>query len=84
MRFLDTLASSSKEGRIEKGTGPGKGVVILKFWLRIAMIGVVLLLLIKSSSVNIFGLILGLSTVVFTVTFTAVNVVRHYYFSGRR
>lgn len=57
---------------------------IIKFWFRIAVIGVVLLLLIKSGRTNIFGLILGLSTVVFTVTFAALSVVKRYFFSGRR
>ena len=61
----------------------GRKGYILKFWLRIALIGVVLLLLIKSGAVNIFGLILGLSTVVFAVMFISLDVLRHYYFSGR-
>jgi Flp pilus assembly protein TadB len=62
----------------------GQKGYLLKFWIRIVLIGIVLLLLIKSKVVNIFGLILGLSTVVFTITFTAVNVARRYFFSGRR
>ena len=57
---------------------------LLKFWLRIVIIGIALLVLIKSGKVNIFGLILGLSTVVVAITFTALNVARHYFFSGRR
>lgn len=57
---------------------------LLKFWFRIAVIGVVLLLLIKIGKANVFGLILGLSTVVFTVTFTALSVAKRYIFSGRR
>ena len=39
---------------------------LLRFWLRIIIIGVVLMILIKGQMVNIFGLILGLSTVVLT------------------
>lgn len=61
-----------------------KSGYIIKFWVRIVIIGIVLLVLIKYKKVNIFGLILGLSTVVFTVTFTAINVTRRYFFSGRR
>ena len=57
---------------------------LIKFWFRIAIIGILLLLFIKSGKANVFGLILGLSTVVFTVTFAAVNVARRYFFSGRR
>ena len=61
-----------------------KSGYIIKFWVRIVIIGIVLLVLIKYKKVNIFGLILGLSTVVFTVTFTAMNATRRYFFSGRR
>lgn len=57
---------------------------LLKFWLRIVIIGVLLLLLIKSKMVNIFGLILGLSTVVLTVTVISMDVVGRYLFRGRR
>jgi hypothetical protein len=62
----------------------GKKGYLIKFWLRLAIIGVVLLVIIKSQLVNIFGLILGLSTVVLTITFISVNVARHYFFRGRR
>lgn len=62
----------------------GQRGYLLKFWIRIVIIGVVLLVLIKSQAVNIFGLILGLSTVVFSITFISLNVMRHYFFSGRR
>ncbi len=84
MGFLNSLASSPEvtEGQA-KGTF-GKSGYLLRFWFRIAIIGVVVFGLIKTSSINTFGLILGLSTIVFTVTFTAVDIVRHYYFSGRR
>ncbi len=56
---------------------------ILKFWLRLFVIGLILFLLIKFSSINIFGLILGLTTVVFTITFSALGLVWGYYFSRR-
>jgi len=62
----------------------GQRGYLLKFFLRIVIIGVVLLFLIKSNSINIFGLVLGLSTVVLAVTFAALDMVRHYFFSGRR
>jgi hypothetical protein len=61
--------------------------LIIKFWVRILIIGIVLGLLIWSHTINrdnIFGLILGLSTVVFTVTCTALSVAGHYLFSRRR
>lgn len=61
-----------------------KGEYLIRFWIRIAIIGAVLLVLIKYNKVHIIGLILGLSTVVFAVTFTALNAARRYFFSGRR
>lgn len=57
---------------------------LVKFWGRLAIIGVVLLVIIKSQMVNILGLILGLSTVVLAITFISLDVARHYFFRGRR
>jgi len=82
--FIESVTSFPEiEGREAKAKEGQKGY-LLKFWLRIAIIGVVLLLLIKSGVVNIFGLILGLSTVVFGITFASLDMIRRYYFSGRR
>ena len=66
-----------------KAVKKGKAGLILRFWFRIFLIGIALLLLVKSAGANVFGLILGLSTVVFTVTFTALGVARRHFFSGR-
>ena len=57
---------------------------LLKFWVRIIIIGVILLLLIRGKVVNIFGLILGLSTVVGAIIFISMEVVFYYLFRGRR
>ncbi len=84
MGFLDSLAPAQDEVQSKEKVKKNKLGFILKFWFRILLIGIVLLILIKSGKTNIFGLILGLSTVVFTVTFTALSVARHYFFSGRR
>ncbi|MGW8193059.1 MAG: ATP synthase subunit I [Desulforhopalus sp.] len=82
--LIDAVSSlSSVEDRKAQALRGQKGY-LLKFWLRIAIIGVVLLLLIKSRVVNIFGLILGLSTVVLTVVFISLNVAVRYVFRGRR
>ena len=62
----------------------GQRGYLLKFFLRIVIIGVVLLLLIKSDSMNIFGLVLGLSTVVLAVSLAGLDMVRRYLFRGRR
>lgn len=56
---------------------------LLRFWLRIIIIGIVLMVLIKGHLVNIFGLILGLSTVVLTVAFISIRVTWDYFFRGR-
>jgi hypothetical protein len=82
--FFDSL-EPVKDGEDSKEKAKkSKLGYLLKFWFRIAVIGVVLLLLIKGCKANVFGLILGLSTVVFTVTFTALSVAKRYIFSGRR
>jgi hypothetical protein len=82
--FIDSLTPAQNGESDKKSIKKNKLGFLLKFWLRIFVIGIVLVLLIKSVKINIFGLILGLSTVVFTVTFTALSVARHYFFSGRR
>ncbi|MGB3209873.1 MAG: ATP synthase subunit I [Desulforhopalus sp.] len=84
MRMIDSVSSlSAPEDRKAQAQQGQKGY-LLKFWIRIVLIGIVLLLLIKSKMVNIFGLIIGLSTVVIAITFISLNVARHYFFRGRR
>ena len=81
--FVEALVPG-QEGAVETGTiKKSKKGFILKFWLRLFLIGLVLFFLIKSSGINVFGLILGLTTVVFTVTISALTVVWRYYFSRR-
>ena len=81
--FMDSLVPD-QENAVEKGNiKRTKKGFILKFWLRLFLIGIVLFFLIKSSNINVFGLILGLTTVVFTVTMSAITVVWRYYFSRR-
>lgn len=82
--FLNSLVASPDLNEGEAKARFGKSGFLLRFWIRIAIIGVVVLLLLKNSSIDAVGFILGLSTIVFTVTFTAVEIVRRYYFSGRR
>ena len=84
MGFVESVTSLPELEDRQTRADQGRKGYILKFWLRIVLIGVVLLLLIKSGVVNIFGLILGLSTVVFAVTFISLDVLRRYYSSGRR
>ncbi len=82
--FVESITSFPEPEAREARAKQGQKGYLLKFWLRIAIIGIVLFLFIKSGVVNIFGLILGLSTVVIAVTFVSLNVLRHYYFSRRR
>ncbi|MCK5516148.1 MAG: ATP synthase subunit I, partial [Desulfobulbaceae bacterium] len=82
--FVESITSFSEPDARQAKAKQGQKGYLLKFWLRIAIIGIALLLLIKSGVVNIFGLILGLSTVVLAVMFVSLNVIRRYYFSGRR
>jgi hypothetical protein len=84
MRLIHSVTSlSSPEDRKAKAQQGQKGY-LLKFWMRIVLIGIVLLLLIKGRGVNIFGLILGLSTVVIAITFISLDVAGRYFFRGRR
>lgn len=82
--FITNLTVQVEPEKEKEKVKKGKTGYLIKFWVRIVIIGIVLLALIKYKKVNIFGLILGLSTVVFTITFTAVNVARRYFFTGRR
>lgn len=84
LKFFRSVVSLPSLDERKAQAQQGQKGYLLKFWFRIAIIGIVLLVIIKSRAVDIFGLILGLSTVVFTVTFIALNVMRHYFFSGRR
>lgn len=80
--FLETVTPDQVDD--SKKIKKQKAGFIIKFWFRFLIIGIVLFLLIWSHRINVFGLLLGLSTVVFTVTFTALSMARHYLLSGRR
>jgi ATP synthase I chain len=84
MRMIDSVTALPAIEAREAQARQGQKGYLVKFWIRLAIIGVVLLVLIKSQAVNIFGLILGLSTVVLTITILSLNVARHYFFRGRR
>ncbi len=81
--FFNSLASEQELQSEKERLKESKKGYILKFWLRIFLIGLVLLFLITLGNINIFGLILGLTTVVFTITISAFGVVWRYYFSRR-
>jgi ATP synthase I chain len=81
--FRSVAALPALEDRQAEARKGQKGYLI-KFWLRLVLTGVVLVLLIKSRMVDVFGLILGLSTVVLAVMVISLDVARHYLFRGRR
>ena len=80
-RFFERLKPDQKQSA-EDAKKVNRGLIV-KFWLRLLLIGVILFVLIKYSDVNILGLLLGLTTVVFTITFSALGGVWGYYFSRR-
>lgn len=84
MRIITSVTALSTLDERKAKAQQGQKGYLLKFWIRIVIIGIVLLVIIKSQAVNIFGLILGLSTVVISITFISLNVMRHYFFRGRR
>jgi len=81
--FLKTFEPPAEE-KEEKKKSFGKSRYIVKFWLRLVLIAVVLLFFIKSGQANVIGLLLGLSTVVFAIILTTLNVAGRYFLSRRR
>jgi len=69
----------------KKGGIKSKAGYIIKFWLRLALIGVVLLFVVRKteSFEDIIALLLGLSTVVFAIMLTTVSVAGRYFFSRK-
>ncbi len=80
----DAAVTEEAHKKTEQKVSLGKSRYIIKFWLRLAIIGLILLILIKSGKVNIFGLLVGLSTVVFSITLTTVGVAGRSIISSRR
>lgn len=83
--FLRTFEApvEAEEGEKKEKKGSGKSVFIIKFWLRLALIAVILLFFIKSGKANVIGLLLGLSTVVFAIILTTVSVAGRYFLSRK-
>lgn len=82
--FLETFeAPVEGEEETKKRKGSGKSVFIVKFWLRLALIAVILLFFIRSGKADVIGLLLGLSTVVFAIILTTLRVAGHYFLSRK-
>jgi len=80
--FLKTF-EPPEEGREKEKKGSGKSVYIVKFWLRLALIAVILLFFIRSGKADVIGLLLGLSTVVFAIILTTLSVAGRYFLSRK-
>lgn len=80
--FLKTF-EPPEEGKEKEKKGSGKSVYIIKFWLRLALIAVVLLFFVRSGKADVIGLLLGLSTVVFAIILTTLSVAGRYFFSRK-
>ena len=76
--FLKTF-EPPEEGEEKEKKGSGKSVYIIKFWLRLALIAVILLFFVRSGKANVIGLLLGLSTVVFAIIMTTLSVAGRYF-----
>ena len=72
-------AEKGESGSKSKEAKKGKAGLIIKFWLRLLLIGVALLLFVRSGRAEIVGLLLGLSTVVFAIMLTTVRVAGRYF-----
>ena len=77
--FLKTF-EPPKEGEEKEKKRSGKSVYIVKFWLRLAVIAVILLFFVRSGKADVIGLLLGLSTVVFAIILTTLSVAGSYFF----
>jgi hypothetical protein len=83
-RLVDAITSTpSPDQRKARAQQEQKGY-LLKFWIRLLLMGVVLFVIIRWQLVDVFGMILGLSTVVVAVTLVALGEAGRYLHRGRR
>ncbi len=73
-----TAAVAMGAGRQQAVAGSKRRSYLLKFWLRILVTGIVLFVLIRWQLVDIFGLLVGLSTIFITTTALSFAVVVYY------
>ncbi len=57
----------------EKLSGNVRGAVVFKYFIRLALTAVILYLIISSDTVNIIGLVIGLSVVVIAIVVTVIT-----------
>ncbi len=81
----DAEEADTEEEPKKKGGIKSKAGYIIKFWLRLALIGVVLWFVVRKTETmkDIIALLLGLSTVVFAIMLTTVSVAGRYFLSRK-
>ena len=81
----ESAETGAEEESKKKGGIKSKAGYIIKFWLRLALIGVVLWFVVRKTEdlEDIIALLLGLSTVVFAIILTTVSVAGHYLLSRK-
>jgi hypothetical protein len=84
VRLLATVSAQPTPEARQTLARQGQKGYLLKFWLRLLFMGVVLLVLIKGRLVDIFGLLVGLSTVALAVILVTLAEVGRCIFRGRR
>jgi hypothetical protein len=62
----------SLRGIFEKSAGNIKGAVMLRYFIRLALSAVILYFLISADTVNVIGLIIGLSVVMISIVQTVI------------
>jgi hypothetical protein len=62
----------SLRGIFEKPTGNPRGAIIFKYFIRLVISAVILYFLISTDTVNVIGLIIGLSVVMISIVLTVV------------
>jgi hypothetical protein len=55
----------------------------LRYYVRLAVLAVILFLLVKYRAVHVVGLVTGLSTVVLSIGFTTAGLVKKYFFVAK-
>jgi len=67
----------SLRGAFGKKAGSVKGSIMVKYFLRLALTGVVLYFLITNETVNVIGLVIGLSVVIINIiTITIISLTK--------
>ena len=83
-QLLARITASTEPVQRQGQAQQEKKGLLLRFWLRMAVIALLLFLLIRDGRVHIIGLVVGLSTVVLAVSCTAAASLGRFLLQGRR